>query len=730
MAIEFNSKTHTFLMSTPHSSYAIKILPNGYLIQLHYGAKLDTTELDDLFVKYGTPSFCPNLPDKELPDWFSADTAAFEYSANGRGDYRTNALQIRAPYGGSVTDIRYVSHKIYPGKYSLPGLPAVYAHTPEDADTLEILAKDPLTEAEITLRYGVFRNYDAITRSVTIRNGGSKPIDIEKAASASVNFNRDDLDMTSFFGHWAKERQPERRPLPHGISAVGSKRGSSSHAYNPFVILSGHDTTETAGEAWGFCFVYSGNWLFEADREPYGTTRAVMSINPTDFLWHLEPSEEFVCPEVVLAYSQNGIGDLSHVYHKLFRYHLCRGKWRDKERPILINNWEATYMDFNEEKLLSIAGEAAKLGIEMFVLDDGWFGHRNDDTTSNGDWVVNREKLPGGLKHLSDAIHAMGLKFGLWFEPETVCPDSDLFRAHPDWILHVDGVAPSPSRSEYILDMGRDDVQEYLFATMAQTLHNAKIEYVKWDFNRNLTEVGSAVLPPERQKETAHRFVLGTYRLLQRLLDEFPDLLIEGCSGGGGRFDAGMLYYTPQIWTSDDTDAIERLDVQYGTSFCYPPCAISAHVSASPNHQTGRSSPMKTRGDVAMNGVFGYELDLTQLSEEDKAAIRAQVADYHRFANVVQNGNYYRLISPYENRYFCAWEYVSEDKSEALFTFVAMRATFRVVRYVKLLGLDENATYVDEDGKQYRGRTLMAAGLNLSGEYRDGQSIRIYLKKV
>ncbi len=729
MSIIFNQNTKTFLLSTPNSSYAVKILENGYLLNLHYGAKLNTTALDELYVRYGSASFCPVMPSGELPGWFSQDLAALEYSSCGRGDFRTNAMQLRRADGTSVSDLRYVNHEIIAGKYSLPRLPATYANTDDEADTLKIFAKDVSSGADITLYYGVFANRDAITRAVSVTNTTDKPIEIEKLASCCVTFNRDDLDMTSFWGHWAKERTPERRPLPHGVSCVGSKRGSSSHYQNPFVILSENEASETAGEAWGFSLVWSGNWLFEADLESHGTVRAVMGVNPTDFGWHLEAGETFYAPEVVMAYSPSGIGELSRTYHKLYRYNLCRGKWRNIERPILINNWEATYMDFNEEKLLSIAKEASELGIEMFVLDDGWFGKRNDDTTSNGDWYVNREKLPDGIDGLAKKIRGLGMRFGLWFEPETVCPISELYRAHPDWILHVPDVAPSLARSEYILDMSRADVCDYIYNVMAETIRSADIDYIKWDFNRNLSEVGSAALEPKRQKEVSFRFVLGTYDVLQRLLDEFPDLLIEGCSGGGGRFDPGMLYYTPQIWTSDDTDAIERIDIQYGTSFVYPPSSMSAHVSASPNHQTGRSSSMKTRGNVAMGGAFGYELDLTQLSQEDKNAIREQVKDYHRFYNVVQNGDYYRLINPYSNRHFCAWEYVSPDKSEVLVTFVVMRWTFRAVKFVKLFGLDGDAVYEDENGKTYSGQVLMSAGLNLSGGYRDGDSIRIYLKK-
>ncbi len=729
MSIIYEKESKIFLLKAKNAAYALKITDDGRILHLHFGGLIGEADhrngLDSLIVRAGASSFSPT-PQNPPYDGFSPDIALQEYPTEGCGDYRPAALRIKAPYGGCCTDIRYVSHRISARKYTIDGQPATYAGN-DEADTLMIVAVDSLTGAEVTLLYGVFRKLPVITRAVRVKNTGKEPFDIEQIYSAAVDFSRCDLDMVNLWGMWAAERSIERRPLAHGSQGIGSRRGSSSHFQNPFVALCEHSTTEQTGEAYGFSLIYSSNHKTEVEVDGYGQTRLLMGIHPDGFGWRLEPGEVFDSPEVAMVYSEEGLGGMSRAFHKLYRYHLCRGEWKEKLRPILINNWEATYFDFNEEKLYDIAKAAKELGIEMLVMDDGWFGRRNNDRSSLGDWFVNEEKLKGGLPALVEKINGLGMKFGIWFEPEMISPDSELYRAHPDWCLHVRGRERTLARQQLVLDMSRADVRDYLFDRISEILSFCNIEYVKWDFNRNLTEVASDFLPPERQKETAHRYVLGLYELLERLLAAFPHLLLEGCSGGGGRFDPAMLYYSPQIWTSDDTDAMERIKIQYGTSMVYPASAMSAHVSASPNHQTGRRTSLETRGRVAMAGAFGYELDLTRVSEEDRALMRRQVAQYHRYAPIVQNGDLYRLRSPFEGD-FGAWMYVTPDRGEALVSFAVLRAKIRTTLFLRLCGLDPDKIYVDqENGERWSGALLMKGGLNLCGWYADGSSRMLHL---
>ena len=591
MPVVFDSEKRVFKLDTPSSSYAMKISPTGYLLHLYYGAYVPDTDLDYLRMRQRNAAFSACVASAE-EGGLSLDTAQLEYPVNGSGDFRSVALSVRGANGSSVTDIRYRSHRIYPGKPKLEGLPATYTNDDSEAETLEIVCVDELTGAEITLIYAAFSKLDVITRSVRIANTSDKPFSIERVHSAAVDFTEMDFDMLHLQGRWAKERTLVTRHLEFGLQGIHSRRGSSSHNNNPFIALARDGYTEESGEVFGFSFVYSGNFAAEVEVDCMRSTRVLMGIDPVDFAWKLEPGESFQAPEVVMVYSDHGVGGMSRTYHKLYRFNLCRGEWKTKKRPIIVNNWEATYFNFDSEKLVAIAKDAADLGIEMLVMDDGWFGKRNNDKSSLGDWYVNEDKLKGGLAELVRRVNALGVKFGIWFEPEMISPDSDLYRAHPDWCLHTEGRERSIGRNQYVLDMSRKDVRDNIFDQMYKILSSANIEYVKWDFNRNLTEVGSELLPPDRQSEVAHRYMLGVYELLERLLAAFPHLLLEGCSGGGGRFDAGMLYYSPQIWTSDDTDAIERLEIQYGTSIVYPPSAMSAHVSACPNHQTKRTSPL------------------------------------------------------------------------------------------------------------------------------------------
>lgn len=737
-----------FHLRSADSSYVMSVF-HGYLLHLYCGAAISDDDVEYLLVRMGHDSIVPR-PAHTFAEhkWFSCDVAPFEYPANGCGDFRPAALSLRlmeaegktsAFAGTTATDLRYVSYEIVAGKPKVDNQPAVYAEK-DEAETLIIHCQDPATEVSVKLYYTVFRDFAAVCRRSVIENTSKEqlPLDVLRAYSACLDFAylSEQPELLHLWGTWARERYVERKELLHGTVAVSSKRGSSSHHHNPFAALVTKNTTETNGLAVGVSLVYSGNFDISCDTDPFGTVRLIAGINPEDFSWRLNVGESFVTPEAVIVISEEGLGKMSRTYHKLYRTHLCRGPWRDKTRPVLVNNWEATYFNFDDEKLLAIAKDAADCGIEMLVMDDGWFGQRNSDQSSLGDWFVNEEKLKGGLKPLVDKVNALGLKFGIWFEPEMVSPVSELYKAHPEWCLHIEGRDKSISRSQYVLDMTRQDVRDYLFDCMSKVLSSANIEYVKWDFNRNLTEVGSGWLPAERRQETFHRFVLGTYELLDRLLNAFPHLLLEGCSSGGGRFDPAMLYYSPQYWTSDDTDAMERVDIQLGTSFVYPPSSMSCHVSECPNHQTDRDTSFRTRGHVAMGGAFGYELDLTKLSAEDKELVRQQVKDYHRYYNLINKGDLYRLLMPEDSFHgrtgrCAAWMYVSEQKEEALVTFVVMRSSVKPVYFLKLQGLDPNAQYQDEEsGIIYHGDTLMHAGLNLTGKYHDGDSVMLHLIRV
>ncbi len=727
MPIQFDAEHRVFKLDSESTSYAIQIGPFDYLLHLYYGPKISDTDLGYLSYTCYHSSVSPYVVmDKE--NYFSKDVFRMEYSGNGCGDFRGSALSILRSTGTNDTDIKYVSHKIYAGKPKLPGLPATYAEENE-ADTLELCCMDAVSGAEVTLFYTVFRNYGAMTRHTVVRNTSNEGLELQRVMSLCMDLHdAREMDLIHLWGNWAKERSAERMPLMHCTQMIGSKRGTSSHMHNPFLTLCSHTATEQQGEAYGFNLVYSGNFTASAEMDPDGGTRVLMGINPEGFSWHLEPGESFCTPEVVMVYSNEGLGGMSRIYHRLYRNNLCRGPWKNKKRPILVNNWEGTYFDFDEEKLYNIAKAASEVGIEMLVMDDGWFGDRNSDTCALGDWFVNEQKLKGGLKSLVDRVNGLGMKFGIWFEPEMISPNSELYRRHPEWALQIPGRAMSISRHQYVLDMSRRDVQDYLFDCMKKVMDSANITYIKWDFNRNLTEVGSGLLPADRQQEVFHRYVLGLYSLLERLLEAYPDLLLEGCAGGGGRFDAGMLYYSPQIWTSDDTDAIERLDIQYGTSLCYPTSSMGAHVSAIPNHQLHRNESLRTRGNVAMAGTFGYELDLTKATEEEKAIMREQCADYHKYYNVIHRGDLYRLISPLQDRCRCCWSYVSADKSEALVTYVVIRAAVQDRYYIKLQGLDPKRHYRLEtdghpiSGKILSGAALMNAGFCLAGRIYDQDS--------
>ena len=712
MSIAIENKNRIFSLNTAHTTYQFFADEHGFLRHLYYGSAIDSFDMryTEFFSDCG---FSPNPGQIHEQRDFSLDTRPQEYTGCGIGDYRISCLSLANDDGSCSADFRYVGHSVLDGKYSIPGLPASYGS--EGCETLQIDLEDPVTGLKLALLYGVFAEKDVITRCAVISNSGNAPVKLYKAASACLDIPFGKWDLIHFQGRHCMERMPERAPVPHGIMTVGSGRGTSSHQHNPFVILAAPEACEDFGQCHGAMLVYSGNFKIEAECSQLQSTRLVLGISDQGFCWTLEPGETFYTPEVLLSFTEGGLGSLSRCYQEFLAEHICRGTYRDTPRPILINNWEATYFDFNGEKLLSIAKHAKELGVEMLVLDDGWFGKRDSDFSGLGDWQVNEKKLGCTLSELIQRIRGMGLDFGIWVEPEMVSPDSDLYRAHPDWALSVPGRTPVQGRSQLVLDLGRQDVIEYLYGCLSDLLRSHDIRYVKWDMNRSLTDVYSRVLSPERQGEAAHRYMLGLYGLLERLTTEFPQVLFEGCSGGGGRFDAGMLHYFPQIWCSDDTDAIERLKIQYGTSFGYPIRTMGSHVSAVPNHQTGRSTPLNTRGIVAMSGSFGYELDPGKLNEAEKEEIRGQIERFFQHRDLVFYGDHYRLTNAMTDDYFTAWQFVAKDGSAALLNVVVVAPKANPYPiHVHLKGLQPEAMYREtESGKVYSGAALMYGGMTL-----------------
>lgn len=734
MTIHYLEKERIFHLQGGGVSYVIALEEQGYPAHVYWGRRLRDSSLSGMLSYKKNSAFSPAPPGNPT---FSLDTLPQEYPAYGAGDFRHPAYQIQLEDGSTVSEAVYSAHRIYPGKPGLDGLPATYVEQDEEAWTLELELVDEIAGLTVTLLYTIFADSGALARSARLGNTGARRLKLLRALSASVDVRpSEELDVLHLHGAWARERSVDRRPLQHGITAIESRRGASSHMENPFMALLASSAGEHQGDVYGVNLVYSGSFAAQAEVEQYGTVRLSIGVNPFDFGWLLMPGESFQTPEAVMVYSPDGLGGMSRIYHRLYRTRLCRGRFRDEPRPILINNWEATYFNFDAEAIERIAREGSELGIELFVLDDGWFGKRSDDKSSLGDWFVNRSKLPEGMDGLAQRVRGLGMQFGLWFEPEMISPDSELYRAHPDWCLHVPGRRRSEGRNQLVLDLSRGDVCEEIVRQVSEMLRSAPITYVKWDMNRHMSEVGSALLAAERQRETAHRYMLGLYKVLERITGEFPHVLFESCSGGGGRFDPGMLYYMPQTWTSDNTDAVCRLGIQYGTSIVYPISSIGAHVSAVPNHQVQRMASLKMRGDVAMSGNFGYELDLTRLSGDEKETVKAQVAFYKSIRSLVQTGDLYRLLSPFEGNE-TAWMIVSPDKAEAVVGW------FRVLAQpndkpasLRLYGLDPDADYEllgeAEAGERlvYGGDRLMYAGLPLPAQRGDYTSMFIHIRRL
>ena len=710
MSILYHPSSKTFHLTNGRLSYIFQILRNGNLGQLYFGKAVRDRE------EFGHLLECNHRPMTayvyEGDKRFSMDHIKREYPTYGTGDFSAPAIELVEPNGNRVIDLQYVSHTVTAGKPALTGLPATYCEQDNEAETLSILLRDPVADVQVELLYTVFAGYDALARSARIVNTGGQPLHLTRAMSLCLDLPDCDYDFIHFSGAWSRERQRKDRRLEQGVQSVGSVRGCSSHNHNPFVILKRPTADEDKGEAIGFSLIYSCNFLAQAEVDSWNTTRVLMGIHPFGFDWKLEAGESFQAPEAVIVYTADGLNALSQTYHSLYRSRLARGEWRDKPRPILINNWEATYFDFDEDKLVNIARTAHEDGVELFVLDDGWFGARSSDTAGLGDWTPNPERLPRGLAGLSERIEALGMKFGIWIEPEMVNKDSDLYRAHPDWIIHVPGRPASHGRNQYVLDFSRKEVVDCIFSQLHALFSGAKISYVKWDMNRCITECFSAALPADRQGEVFHRYILGVYDLYERLVTAFPHILFESCASGGGRFDPGILYYAPQGWCSDDSDAVERMRIQYGTSYCYPVSAIGAHVSACPNHQLFRTTPISTRANVAFFGTFGYELDLNKLTEAERALVREQIAFMKQYRAVIQFGTFYRLLSPFDGGNIMSWMVVSPDKRTAIVGYYKfLNEVNGPYRRVRLKGLDPALDYVVDGKESHYGDELMHIGL-------------------
>ena len=719
--IEYQEDLSLFHLKSRDFSYILQVLDEGYVVHRYFGKKIKRFSPDNK-ITYLDRAFSPNPTSQDRT--FSLDTLALEYSSNGLGDFRTSAIEVRNAKGTAL-DLRYQGHRIYKGKKELAGLPASFGNE-EQVETLEVDLYDQLTEVTVTLTYSLFEEANFLARSALIQTG-KQAIQLEKALSLTLDLPHKDFTIHSLTGRYGYEKEWTRTPLTQGRYSVGSIRGASSHSRTPFIALADPATTEDQGDIYSAQLVYSGNFTAFVETTAIQTSRLGIGLNDEHFSWHIEAHSQFQTPEALLSYTDQGFTGLTRDNQGFARQHIARGKWAQKERPILINNWEATYFHFTEDKILELAQSAKEAGIELFVLDDGWFGKRNSDTCSLGDWVENRDKLPSGLAGLGKKINDLGLAFGLWFEPEMVSEDSDLYRAHPDWTIQISGRGHTYSREQLVLDLSKQEVCDYLIEAVSAVLESAPISYVKWDMNRNITNIPEHQANHEKH-EFYHRYILGLYQVLEELNQRFPDILFESCAGGGGRNDLGMLYYMPQAWASDNTDAIGRLSIQEGTGLIFPAISVGSHVSAVPNHQTGRVTPLATRGHVAMLGNLGYELDLHALPERKLEQIAQQVETYKSIRKTVQFGDYYRLKKT-DNTY--AYTYVNDDKSQVVFTFVKVLSQPEApLIQVKLKGLNPEARYYSKElGASFYGDELMNIGITIPPVQKDYYSVQYIFHK-
>lgn len=736
MPVIYHEASKEFHIYNKQISYIIEIMENGQLENLYYGKRLkDRASFHYLHEEGARPL---GALAGEPPSVLCLQYIRQEYPSYGIGDYRYGACTIEQENGSRITKFEYATHAIYSGKKKIEPLPATYVESKNEATSIEFTLYDKVMDTKLILTYTIYEEMPVITRHAKYIHKGSETIILQNAMSGCVDLPDADYEMIHLSGAWARERAVKVRQLEQGIQSIYSMRGASSAEHNPFLALKRKNTTEESGEVYGFSLVYSGSFLGQVEVCSHDTTRVMMGIHPDTFKWPLKKGESFQTPEMVMVYSDAGMNGMSQAYHQLYRTRLARGYWRDRERPVLLNNWEATYMDFNEEDILKIASKAKEVGVELFVLDDGWFGKRNDDHRSLGDWYVNKEKLPHGISGLSRSVEELGMKFGLWIEPEMVNKDSDLYRAHPDWILSAPERFESPSRQQYVLDFSRKEVVDHIFEMLDEVIGESKISYIKWDMNRYITECYSHASAAREQGQVMHKHILGVYDLYTRLTQKYPEILFESCASGGARFDPGMLYFAPQTWCSDDTDASERLKIQYGTSMVYPVSSMGAHVSAVPNHQLNRITPLGTRANVAFFGAFGYELDLNKLTEEEQEEVKNQIDYYKQNRKLIHQGIFYRIKSPFESG-DTAWLVVSRDRSEAIAAYYQQlnKVNAGGIRF-KLTGLDEDTLYeVSGFGRQekYYGSELMYAGIpidrkELCHDAGDFASVLFNLKKV
>lgn len=717
--ITYNKKQHLFKIDTRNTSYIMAVADNGYLGHVYYGEKLNSSDVRYLMSEDEWPFDPVKTPGEKGP---FIERFAMEYPCSDNGDFRGGCIGVRNGAGQKGLELIFDSYRVYAGDTGLKSLPHTWG---SNAETLEITLKDECAGVKVLLNYCVYGDADAICRSAIIYNIGDEAFYITNALSACVDVRDEEYELLTLNGSWGRERHICTRPIGYGTTGIESQRGIPGHQQNPFIAMVSKGCTQESGYVYAMNLIYSSNFEAGVTRDQFDNDRMFIGINHEGFEWKLEPGELLEIPEAVMVFSASGLGHMTRTFHDLYRNHLIRSGWKYMPRPVLINNWEATHFDFDSDKLIEIAERAADKGIEMFVMDDGWFGHRNSDNSSLGDWVVNKNKIKGGLKHLVNRINSMGMKFGIWFEPEMVSPDSDLYRMHPDWVMEYHGREGTQVRNQYVLDLTRPETVDYVYESIASVLRSANVEYVKWDMNRSFTDVGSNYLPADRQGEICHRQILAVYAMQERLLEEFPGLLLESCSGGGARFDPGMLYFSPQIWCSDDTDAIERLAIQEGTAMVYPVSTIGSHVSACPNYETGRVTPFKTRGEVALCGTFGYELDVTKLSDEETDMIPIQVELYKKYSRLIQTGDYYRIASYSGNGRYDCYEIVSKDRKSALVTFVQVLAEPNMRKHlIRLCGLEPDAVY-NVNGVKYTGDVLMKAGLPVVRPVGDYASILI-----
>ncbi|EOU1634737.1 alpha-galactosidase [Clostridium perfringens] len=735
MPIIFHKELKEFHLYNKEISYIIHILPNGHVGNLYFGKKIDPYKTyNHLFEGIYRPLAAYVY---EGDNKFSLQNTRQEYPTFGLSDFRKGAFLIKQENGSEISDFKYESHKIIEGKLKLKGLPQTYVENKEDATTLEITLLDEVIKSKLKLYFTIFEDRAVITRSASFLNLSNKTINIEKAMSFNLDLPDSNYNMIQLNGAWGRERHVYDRSIKEGTQGFYSLKGASSAEFNPFLALRRPNTDEFSGEVIGFSLVYSGNFMAEIDVDTYNQTRIMMGIHPERFSWPLNLNEEFYTPEVVIVYSDKGLNYMSQVYHSLYRECLMRGKWKDSVRPILLNSWEALSFSIDEEKIKELATNASKLGVELFVLDDGWFGKRNNDNAGLGDWTVNKEKFPNGLNEIIEYINKLGMDFGIWIEPEMVNKESELYRSHPDWIIHDPNRKPSHTRNQYTLDFSRDEVVDHIYNQIEKLLSDYNISYVKWDMNRYITECYSKDKGANLQGTVYHKYILNVYKLYDKLTTRFPDILFESCSSGGARFDPGMLYYAPQTWTSDNTDAMERIKIQYGSSLVYPLISMGSHVSESPNQQVFRETALETRANVAYFGNLGYELDVNKLSDVEKEEIKKQIQFYKENREVFQFGEFYRIKNPYNNN-ISAWMVKSNDeKTIILGCYKLLNHANEGKERVKLFGLDKDGDYKLSYPyeKEFKGDELMNVGISMNDDYfcnsgNDFSSVLYLLRKI